>query len=104
LARLMNMKGDLDGPVNLGNPHEVTIHELAALIISLVGSRSKLEFRPLPQDDPRQRCPDISRAKELLHWAPKVPLREGLSRTIAYFEDLLRIPGEANKIIWKAAV
>jgi UDP-glucuronate decarboxylase len=72
--------------------------------VSLVGSRSKLEFRPLPQDDPRQRCPDISRARELLHWAPKVQLREGLTRTIAYFETLLANPSEARKLVWKAAV
>lgn len=104
LARLMNVEGDIDGPVNLGNAGEVTISELAGLIVSLVGSRSKLEFRPLPQDDPRQRCPDIGRAKKLLHWSPKVQLREGLSRTIAYFENLLRSPSEAKKIIWKAAV
>src|SRR6202048_1790696 len=89
LTRLMNVEGDVDGPVNLGNPFEVTIAELAKLIISLVGSRSKIEFRPLPQDDPRQRCPDITRAKELLHWSPKVQLKDGLSRTIAYFDGLL---------------
>jgi UDP-glucuronate decarboxylase len=104
LSRLMNLEGDVGGPVNLGNPHEVTIRELAGLIVSLVGSRSQLEFRPLPQDDPRQRCPDISRAKELLHWSPRVQLREGLSRTIAYFEDLLRSSGEIKRITWKTAV
>ena len=104
LTRLMNVEGGVDGPVNLGNPVEVTIEELAQLIVSLVGSRSKLEFRPLPQDDPRQRCPDISRARELLHWAPKVQLREGLTRTIAYFETLLANPSEARKLVWKAAV
>jgi UDP-glucuronate decarboxylase len=104
LARLMNADGHVGGPVNLGNPHEVTIRELAELIVSLVGSRSKLEFRPLPQDDPRQRCPDISRAKELLHWSPKVQLRDGLTRTIAYFDDMLCSSSEAKKLAWKAAV
>src|ERR1700716_1490973 len=83
LTRLMNVEGDVDGPVNLGNPIEVTISELAQLIVSLVGSRSKLEFRPLPQDDPRQRCPDITRAEQLLHWSPPVQLEDGLNRTIA---------------------
>ena len=103
LTRLMNVEGDVDGPVNLGNPFETTISELAGLIISLVGSRSRLEFRPLPQDDPRQRCPDITRAKQILHWLPAVPLKEGLSRTIRYFDSLLSSPNEAKKIVWKVA-
>jgi UDP-glucuronate decarboxylase len=103
LTRLMNVAGDVAGAVNLGNPCEVTIRELAELVISLVGSRSRLEFRTLPQDDPRQRCPDITRAKQLLHWSPKVNLKEGVSRTIAYFDALLRSPTEAKKLVWKAA-
>src|SRR5258705_8039415 len=98
----MNVESDLDRPVNLGNPSETTISELARLIISLVGSRSQLEFRSLPQDDPRQRCPDITRAKQLLHWSPKVDLKEGLTRTIAYFDALLTSPTEAKKLVWKA--
>jgi UDP-glucuronate decarboxylase len=89
LVRLMNIDGNAVTPVNLGNPTEVTIGELARLIVCLIGSRSLVEFRPLPQDDPRQRCPDITRARELLRWQPKVPLEEGLKRTIAYFESLL---------------
>ena len=101
LTRLMNAQHDIDGPVNLGNPAEVTISELAHLIIDLVGSRSRLEFRPLPQDDPRQRCPDITRAKELLHWSPKVDLMEGLSRTAEYFDALLASPSEARKLVWR---
>ena len=103
LTRLMNVEGDVDGPVNLGNPSETTISELARLIISLVGSRSRLEFRALPQDDPRQRCPDITRAKQILHWLPAVQLEEGLSRTIRYFDSLLSSPNEAKKIVWKVA-
>ena len=103
LTRLMNVEGDVDEAVNLGNPIEVTISELAQLIISLIGSRSRLEFRPLPQDGPRQRCPDITRAERLLRWSPKVQLEEGLSLTIAYFDSLLTNPSETKKLIWKVA-
>jgi UDP-glucuronate decarboxylase len=104
LTRLMNVEGAVDGPVNLGNPAEITISELAKLIISLVGSHSPLELLPLPEDDPRQRCPDITRAKQLLNWSPKVPLREGLTRTIAYFDNLLSGPNQAEKRVWKIAL
>lgn len=89
LMRLMNVTEPLAGAVNLGNPVETSMAEIANLIISMTGSRSEIVFRPLPQDDPRQRCPDITRARELLHWSPKVPLKEGLQRTIAYFDELL---------------
>jgi UDP-glucuronate decarboxylase len=89
LTRLMNLSVRVDGPVNLGNPTEITIAELARRILALTISKSRLEFRPLPLDDPRQRCPDISRARELLHWQPKVQLEDGLKQTIAYFDDLL---------------
>lgn len=89
LMRLMNVTQKLDGAVNLGNPVETSMAEIAELIIELTGSRSQIVFRPLPQDDPRQRCPDISKAHELLHWRPKVPLQDGLKRTIAYFEGVL---------------
>ena len=104
LVRLMNVEGDVNGAINLGNPVEVTILELAELIISLIGSRSLLEFRPLPADDPQQRCPDITRAEQILHWKPHVQLREGLSRTIAYFDHLLSSASEAKKLVWKVAV
>src|SRR3984893_7722056 len=100
LTRLMNLDGDLDGPVNLGNPFEITISELAQLIISLVGSSSRLEFRPLPQGHPRRRSPDLPRAKQILHWLPAVQLNEGLRRTIRYFDSLLSSPNEAKKIVW----
>ena len=76
---------DMTGPINLGNPNEFTIRELAEAVIDLTGSRSQIEFRPLPADDPRQRQPDISLAKAKLGWEPQVQLREGLERTIAYF-------------------
>ena len=79
-------KGGAD-PVNLGNPDERTIGELAELIISITGSDSKIEYRPLPQDDPRVRCPDISRARDLLGWAPKVELEDGLGRTLEWFRS-----------------
>ena len=89
LIRLMESSDDVSGPINLGNPNEFTIRELAEVIIDLTGSASKIVHRPLPTDDPRQRKPDISKASELLNWQPKLPLREGLAKTIAYFEDLL---------------
>jgi UDP-glucuronate decarboxylase len=89
LIRLMESPRDLTGPVNLGNPREFTIKELAALVIERTGSRSKLTFLDLPQDDPRQRQPDIALAKERLEWTPKVALQEGLAHTIAYFQSLL---------------
>jgi UDP-glucuronate decarboxylase len=89
LVRLMVSAPDDGGPVNLGNPQEFTIAELAQLIIELSGSSSRMVHRPLPSDDPRQRRPDIGRARRLLDWQPTVGLREGLLRSIAYFEDLL---------------
>jgi UDP-glucuronate decarboxylase len=89
LIRLMESSDDIAGPVNLGNPSEFTIRELAEVILDLTGSASKIVHRPLPADDPKQRKPDISKASELLNWQPKLQLREGLAKTIAYFEDLL---------------
>jgi len=103
LTRLVNVEGGVDGPVKRGNPVEIAILELAQLIIFLMGSRATLELRPLTRDDPRQRCPDISQAKQLLNWAQRVQLEEGLGRTIAYFDNLLSPPGEAKKLAWKAA-
>ena len=89
LIRLMDSEDDIVGPINLGNPTEFTIRQLAEIIIDLTGSGSKIIHRPLPQDDPKQRQPDISKAQELLGWQPVLPLAEGLTRTIAYFEELL---------------
>ncbi len=83
--RLMDTR-DVTGPVNLGNPAEFTVRELAEMVIELTGSSSRIVFQPLPQDDPTQRRPDITRAKELLGWEPRVQLREGLMLTIAHFE------------------
>ena len=87
--RMMRTGHDFTGPVNLGNPGEFTIRQLAEMIIDVVGSQSKLVHEELPEDDPRQRCPDISLAREKLGWEPKVELREGLTRTIAFFEQEL---------------
>jgi UDP-glucuronate decarboxylase len=90
LMRLMETPAGVIGPMNLGNPNEVTVRALAEKIIELTGSRSEIVEKPLPADDPAQRCPDISRAKEALKWQPYVPLEAGLRKTIAYFRDQLR--------------
>jgi UDP-glucuronate decarboxylase len=92
LIRMMATSDDTSGPINLGNPHEITVRELAERIIALTGAPSKIVLRPLPEDDPMQRCPDITRARSLLGWEPKIPLEQGLLRTIAYFESLLANP------------
>lgn len=88
-VRLMESPADFVGPVNLGNPGEFTIRQLAELVIELTRSKSVLVHKPLPQDDPRQRRPDIGLAQQRLDWKPTIPLREGLERTIAYFDELL---------------
>jgi UDP-glucuronate decarboxylase len=89
LVRMMNTPDDLTGPVNLGNPHEITVRELAEHVVRLTGSSSGVVYRPLPQDDPLQRCPDIGLARGALGWEPKMDLEAGLLRTIAYFRALL---------------
>jgi UDP-glucuronate decarboxylase len=89
LVRLMDSIDDVTGPLNLGKPGEFTILELAKKVIELSNSRSEIIFEPLPADDPRQRRPDITLAREVLGWEPKVELEEGLKKTIAYFEELL---------------
>ena len=89
MVRLMN-NAEVNGhPVNMGNPHEITVRTLADVILELTGSRSKVDYLSLPGDDPLQRRPDISKAKELLGWEPRVELRDGLAKTIAYFDQLL---------------
>ncbi|HUP91417.1 MAG TPA: UDP-glucuronic acid decarboxylase family protein [Solimonas sp.] len=88
--KLMATGPEVTGPINLGNPGEFTIKELAEMVIELTGSKSKLVRKPLPTDDPRQRKPDISRAKKQLGWTPKVKLRDGLKKTIPYFENVLK--------------
>jgi UDP-glucuronate decarboxylase len=93
IVRMMGTTPDVTGPINIGNPHEFTIRELAELVIQMTGTKSKLRFEPLPSDDPRQRQPDISMAKSTLKWEPKIELREGLTKTIAYFEAILRTEG-----------
>jgi UDP-glucuronate decarboxylase len=87
LIRLMNV-ADAHDPVNLGNPGEFTIKELAEEVVKICGSNSGVEYLPLPQDDPKQRKPDISRAQTLLNWNPTIPLNEGLKRTVAYFREI----------------
>ena len=90
-VRLMNSSDDVTGPINLGNPGEFTMLELAENVLRLVGSQSKLSFKPLPQDDPRQRQPNITLAKDKLGWQPKVNLEDGLKETIAYFRKTLNV-------------
>ncbi len=90
LMRLMNTGDEVTGPINLGNPVEFTMKQLADLVLELTGSRSGLVHRPLPSDDPRQRQPDITLAKEVLDWTPTAPLKVGLMRTIEYFDGLLK--------------
>jgi UDP-glucuronate decarboxylase len=87
--RLMDTPANVTGPVNIGNPNEFTILELAQMVVALVGSRSKIVHRTLPENDPKQRRPDISLAQELLGWKPRVALKEGLTSTVEYFERLL---------------
>jgi UDP-glucuronate decarboxylase len=103
LARFMSAPDRVTGPINLGNPEEFTISELADIVIRLTGSRSRVVCKPLPVDDPRQRRPDITLAQTELHWTPKVRLEQGLVRTIAYFDNLLRcqqsIPSDRSNAV-----
>lgn len=88
IMALMNGPDDFVGPVNIGNPTEFSMKQLAEMVIEMTGSKSKLAYRPMPQDDPKQRQPDITLARAKLNWEPKVALREGLSKTIAYFKGI----------------
>ncbi len=90
IVRFVDAPDELTGPLNLGNPSEISVGALATKIIELTGSKSRLDYQPLPDDDPRRRQPDISLAKEKLGWEPGVSLEEGLKRTIVYFEQILR--------------
>ena len=89
LMRLMATGPETTGPINIGNPHEIPVRELAERVIRLTGSSSKIVHRPLPQDDPMQRCPDITLARSVLGWAPKVALDDGLTKAAAYFQQML---------------
>jgi UDP-glucuronate decarboxylase len=95
LMRLMATPDEVTGPINLGNPGEFSMLELAQMVIELTGSKSQLVRLELPADDPKQRQPDISAAQQVLSWSPKVPVREGLTKTIAYFDELL---GKADAV------
>ncbi|WP_020592147.1 UDP-glucuronic acid decarboxylase family protein [Kiloniella laminariae] len=90
MIRMMDTPDDVTGPINVGNPNEFTIRELAEIVIELTGSSSKIINKPLPQDDPTQRKPDISKATSELSWSPTVQIREGLVKTIEYFENIVR--------------
>ncbi|MDP1607839.1 MAG: SDR family oxidoreductase [Chlamydiales bacterium] len=94
IHRLMNAPDSITGPINIGNPEEFTVIDLAKLILDLTGSKSPLHFLPLPSDDPKQRRPNIELAKKLLDWQPTVPLKEGLLATIGHFEHVLQISSE----------
>ena len=88
LMRLMASESDLTGPVNLGNPSEITIRDLAEQVLSITGARSSIVYKPAPQDDPTQRCPDIAIAGDRLGWVPEIGLKEGLQKTVAYFDAI----------------
>jgi UDP-glucuronate decarboxylase len=89
-VKLMESPKEVTGPINIGNPVEFTIRELAELVVEMTGSKSELIFEDLPQDDPKQRRPDITKAKEQLNWEPSIPLRDGLAKTVEYFEGRLK--------------
>ena len=89
MIKVMATDNTFTGPVNIGNPNEMSMIELANLIIQLTGSKSKIVFNPLPLDDPRKRKPDISLAKKILDWEPKVPIQTGLISTIEYFKQII---------------
>uniref|UniRef100_Q07SN3 NAD-dependent epimerase/dehydratase n=1 Tax=Rhodopseudomonas palustris (strain BisA53) TaxID=316055 RepID=Q07SN3_RHOP5 len=97
-VRLMNSPDTVTGPMNLGNPQEFTMLELAKMVIELTGSQSKLAYKPLPNDDPRQRRPDISKASDALNWKPTTVLSDGLARTIVYFDGLLKDQSIKNSL------
>jgi UDP-glucuronate decarboxylase len=89
IYKLLQLDKNPDSPVNLGNPNEFTILELANFVVEVTNSKSKIVNNPLPSDDPRQRCPDISLAKSTLNWEPKIQLREGIKNTVEYFKQII---------------
>jgi UDP-glucuronate decarboxylase len=97
MMRLMATGPEVTGPINVGNPHEIPVRELAERVIRLTGASSKIVFRPLPQDDPMQRCPDITMARSVLKWEPKVALDDGLLKAVAYFRQMLAESRERDK-------
>jgi UDP-glucuronate decarboxylase len=104
LVRLMNAPDAVIGPINIGNPQEFAVLELASKIVELTGSRSRIVHRPRPQDDPQQRRPDISKANDVLGWAPQTPLSDGLRRTIEYFDALLHDDANRRSVVSELAV
>jgi UDP-glucuronate decarboxylase len=96
MLRMMSTPLEVTGPINIGNPGEFTIRELAELVIELTATKSKLIFQPLPSDDPKQRKPNVSKAKEILGWEPKIQLRQGLEKTVGYFDKLLSELSESS--------
>jgi UDP-glucuronate decarboxylase len=90
METMMASDDSVTGPINVGNPREITVRYLAETVIRLTGSRSTLEYRPLPVDDPHRRCPDITLAGNVLGWHPTTELEDGLNRTIAYFDSVLK--------------
>ena len=104
LIRLMQSGDDVTGPINIGNPKEFSMLQLASEVIDLTGSRSKIVHRALPQDDPKQRRPDISKANDLLGWVPRVELKYGLTKTIAYFDELLKDQSIQTSVVGAAVV
>lgn len=92
----MNTSDDVIGPINLGNDAEITVRELAEIVVAITGSESEMVFEALPADDPRQRRPDLKRANELLEWAPATGLTDGLKKTVSYFRDAQLLAGLAD--------
>jgi UDP-glucuronate decarboxylase len=91
IVKTLELSNEIDKPINLGNPTEHTMMELADLVVELTGSTSKVEFKQLPLDDPQQRRPDISRAKSLLNWEPQIEISKGITETISYFRNLIEV-------------
>ena len=92
----------MSGPINIGNPGEFTVRELADIVLDAIKSDFKIVHLPLPKDDPRQRRPDIAKAREILKWEPRIPLRAGLAKTIAYFAETLRVPTHSQPAMVEA--